>query len=316
MLSVVIPTHQRPDLLEIALEALQYQALPLTEFEVIVVDNSVDSSARSIASAFQKRLGNVRYIREASPGFHTCCHRGVQAARGDIIVFTHDDVQATETWLASIARNFEDPQVALVGGNCYPDFRDVVPKWLTKLWQRSVFGGHAIPWLGLLALPTGRRTINPYLIWNCNLAVRKDVFTAAGGFHPDYMPPQMVRFRGDGSGPVSDFVMKHRLLSIFDSGASVYHAVLPERMTTDFLERRAYDQGVIDSYVHLRNNRCEPLRASSFKAYLRAFEPESATLVRLRQALIANFRQGFLDHQQMYQSDPEVRAWIHKESYL
>ncbi len=316
MLSVVIPTHQRPDLLEIALDSLQYQVLPLVEFEIIVVDNSPDSSAESVAAIFQKRLGNVRYIREVSPGFHTCCHRGVQEAHGDILVFTHDDVQATETWLASIARNFEDPKVALVGGNCYPDFRDVVPTWLTKLWKRSVFGGHAIPWLGLLALPTGRRSINPHLVWNCNLAVRKDVFTAAGGFHPDYMPPHMVRFRGDGSGPVSDFVIKQKLLCIFDSEASVHHAVLSERMTREFLERRAYDQGVVDSYVHLRNNRCEPLRASSFKAYLKAFQPEGPTLVQLRDALITNYRQGFSDHQQLYKADPEVKAWIHRASYL
>jgi glycosyltransferase involved in cell wall biosynthesis len=316
MLSVIIPTRERLDLLEITLDSLQYQVLPVKQFEILVVDNSPKHSAEAVARIFQKRLGNVRYIRESSPGFHTCCHRGVEEALGDILVFTHDDVQATETWLASIARNFEDPKVALVGGNCYPDFRAIVPTWLTKLWKRSIFGGHSIPWLGLLALPAGRRSISPHLVWNCNLAVRREVFADAGGFHPDYMPPNMVKFRGDGSGPVSDFVVKQKLLCIFDSDASVHHTVLPERMTREFLERRAYDQGVVDSYVQLRNHRCEPLRVSSFKAYLKAFRPETPALVRLRDALIANYRQGFLDHQQLYKADPEVQAWIHKPTYL
>jgi glycosyltransferase involved in cell wall biosynthesis len=316
MLSVIIPTQQRPDLLEIALDSLQYQTLPASRFEIIIVDNSPDTGSHAIVDIFQKRMGNIRYVHESALGFHTCCHRGVEEAKGDVLVFTHDDVQVTETWLAAIEKNFQDPEVALVGGNCHPDFRDVAPQWLMKLWNRDVFGGQAIPLLGLLSLPEGRRNISPHLVWNCNMALRKKVFKKAGGFHPDYMPPRLAQYRGDGSGPVLDFVVKHRLKCLFDSDASVYHAVLPERMTLEFMQRRAHDQGVIDSYVQLRNNRCEPLRVTSFKAYMRALGNAEPQLARLRDELMLSYRQGFREHQQLYVADPEIQAWIHKPNYL
>jgi glycosyltransferase involved in cell wall biosynthesis len=315
MLSVIIPTRQRADLLEIALDSLQYQNLPLQEFEVIVVDNCADRDTRVVVDLFQKRLGNVRYIKETRAGFHTCCHRGVDAARGEILVFTHDDFQATETWLSAIAENFREPHVALVGGNNFADFKDIPPPWLTQLWEREVFGGHAIPLLGLLSLPSGQRTISPHLVWSCNLAIRKQAFHASGGFRPDYMPPHMMRFRGDGAGAIADFILKEKLTAMFDSRASVYHAVLSERMTINCLEQRAYSQGMADSYSQLRYHDCEPLRVSSCKAYMMGLAHSSPQLTNIRNALIRSYRIGFAEHQQLYRDDAEVREWVHKPHY-
>jgi len=181
--------------------------------------------------------------------------------------------------------------------------------------------------------PEGIYEFDPYMVWGCNFSIRKDVLLAAGGFHPDGMPQELIRFRGDGETHVSKYVAENNLKCIFDSRASVYHKVTPERMTLGYFRKRGFNQGVSDSYTQLRNTRQaypdklpishqmliprlkNKLRAAKNKTLGWAASPSSA----LNPALIAlqeGYQEGFSYHQAIYESDPEVRAWVHKETYF
>jgi len=92
----------------------------------------------------------------------------------------------------------------MAGGNNLPMFLETPPTWLTALWNRPTdLSGRALPALSMLELTGPPRNISPYYVWGCNFAIRKDVLIKAGGFHPDGMPKESIRFRGDGETHVS-----------------------------------------------------------------------------------------------------------------
>jgi len=308
---------------------MQTQTLPADQFEILVIDNGSTDHTKQVVESFQQQAANTRYFYDPSPGLHVGRHRGLQEADGEVVVYADDDIQATPTWLSAIAENFAEPDVALVGGNNYPDFKATPPHWLEALWQRPAMGGKAITSLSVLSLPEGRRDCSPFLVWGCNFSIRKRVLLEAGGFHPDAMPQELIRFRGDGESYVSQYVLDNGLRCVFDSRASVYHAVTPERMTLDYFRRRSYNQGVSDSYARLRNaalvgfKPVQPFNllalakriARGIRGRLRIFKPESRELRELYQAMREGHQEGFAYHQVAYRDDPEVKAWVHKQDY-
>jgi glycosyltransferase involved in cell wall biosynthesis len=107
--SVVIPTYNRRPILEKALRALESQRLesPLEDFEVVVVDDgSTDDTVawlRQEAASFP----HVRLIQQDHGGPAEGRNRGVEHARGDVIVFIDSDLVVTERFLLEHARALE-----------------------------------------------------------------------------------------------------------------------------------------------------------------------------------------------------------------
>src|SRR5205085_7967865 len=88
VLTVIIPTLDRPALLAPTLSCLTRQTL--AELEIIVVDDgSRDALAvQSVARAFHPM---VRYMRIANAGEAGAVNRGIAAARGEYVNFLSDD---------------------------------------------------------------------------------------------------------------------------------------------------------------------------------------------------------------------------------
>jgi len=185
LISVVIPTRDRADLLAPALESLTRQALNTSAFEVLVIDNGSRDATVEVCQAYATRFPNLRYCLAPEPGLHVGRHRGLREAKGDVLVFVDDDIEAFPSWLASIQDAFTDPNVALVGGNNFPMFMAQPPNWLSKLWERPTrFGGRALPPLSIVEIPGGIGPLDPMFVWGCNFAIRKSVLMEAGGFNP------------------------------------------------------------------------------------------------------------------------------------
>jgi glucosyl-dolichyl phosphate glucuronosyltransferase len=330
MLSIIIPTRNRSNLLQLALLSLQAQTLGQSEFEVLVIDNGSTDNTKQVVQSFQG-LHNLRYFFDPTPGLHVGRHRGLKEAKSDILVYADDDIQALPTWLEAIAENFADDSVAMVGGNNYPDFKAPPPAWIEELWNQPMSGGHAIPALSVIELPDGRREFTPHQVWGCNFSIRKQVLLDAGGFHPDGVPQENIRFRGDGETYVSKFVIDRGLRCIFDSRASVLHAVTPERMTPEYFRKRAFNQGVSDSYRWVRQrsasnqNLLRILGSAKKIKYVgqilrdtihNIIRPRTKELNELTREMRLAYWEGFDYHQKQYHQDREVHAWVHQDHYL
>lgn len=322
MISVVIPTRNRAALLSPAIRSLLSQTLDKNRFETLIIDNGSTDHTQEVVSNYTDQLPNLRYIQAPEPGLHIGRHRGMREAKGDILVFADDDIEATPAWLESYHQLFSDSQVAMAGGNNFPLFIQPPPNWLKCLWEHSKLGrGRSLPALSVLDLKGGPRKLSPYLVWGCNFAIRKSVLLEAGGFHPDGMPRELIRYRGDGETHVSRHIADNGLKCMFHPGASIHHKVTPERMTYSYFRQRGYSQGVSDSYTALRNQNVSGrnlMRRGALWAW-RTLKNAVCLSAEARQALSElkqGHREGYAYHQNCYKNDPEIRAWVHKPDYF
>jgi len=115
-LSVVIATRDRAEFLRQALASLESQTLS-APFEVVVADNgSSDATATVVESMRSQAPFAVEYVYEPQPNRAKARNRALAVARGAIVVFCDDDVQAPPAWLAAHAAAHADGVPRIVNG--------------------------------------------------------------------------------------------------------------------------------------------------------------------------------------------------------
>ncbi|GAJ17961.1 unnamed protein product, partial [marine sediment metagenome] len=97
-----------------------------------------------------------------------------------------------------------------------------------------------------------KKEINPYYVWGCNFSIRKNILLKFKGFHPDSMPDSLKKFRGDGESYISGEINKFKLKTIFNPKSSVFHFVPFERMNLQYFYKRAFLNGIANSYRNIR----------------------------------------------------------------
>jgi mycofactocin system glycosyltransferase len=166
--TVVVPVRDRPAQLAACLRSLAALDYPKDRYSVVVVDDGSRVPVRAPA--------DVRVVVNRDPlGPSTARNRGAAAGRADVVALIDSDCSAEPAWLAKLVRELADPAVAAVGGR-------VVGKEQGTWLQR--YEAVRSP----LDLGPRRADVRPgrpvsYLV-TANLAVRRDVFEALGGFNP------------------------------------------------------------------------------------------------------------------------------------
>ena len=104
-LSVVIPTYNRLPILQKCLRALEAQQLadPAVGFEVVLVDDGSSDNTVAWVQQHASELPHVRLICQEHGGPAEGRNRGVDAARGDVIVFIDSDLVVAEGFLMAHA---------------------------------------------------------------------------------------------------------------------------------------------------------------------------------------------------------------------
>lgn len=240
-------------------------------------------------------------------------HAGLHHARGDILVYADDDIEAFPHWLEGIADTFLDPRVMLGGGKNLPKFEIPPPIWLKKLWRGGQTAGKSLGYLSITDLNDQKKRIDPHLIFGCNFSVRKRIVLEAGGFHPDSMPEELIRYRGDGETYISDFVFQKGYHAVYNPKASVYHWIPKERMQKKYFCKRSYNQGISDSYTFIRKHRKYMLLLSVWagRQVLKLISYD-----RLKMKFHICYIKGFLYHQNEVRKDPLLYQWVTKLSYI
>jgi cellulose synthase/poly-beta-1,6-N-acetylglucosamine synthase-like glycosyltransferase len=113
MLSIIITAFQEPTTVGRAIEAFLPQ-LP-AEAEILVV--SPDPETILVVDEYAARYPMVRHVADPQRGKPTALNVGLQAARGDVVVFSDGDVVVAEDALAHLLAPFDDPQVGAVSSH-------------------------------------------------------------------------------------------------------------------------------------------------------------------------------------------------------
>lgn len=109
-LSILIPSHNRPDLLRLCLASVTRHAPAGTE--VVVVD---DGSPRAAATTAAREFAGVQVVRRRRRrGFCAAVNTGLRAVSGTVVELLNDDAEVTAGWAEPALRQLQDPVVAAV----------------------------------------------------------------------------------------------------------------------------------------------------------------------------------------------------------
>ena len=112
LVSVVIPTRDRPEALRRCMEALSAQTI-FDRLEIIVVDDG--SSAPDQVAAAVAGHAHARLIHRSGAGPATARNAGARAARGAFLCFTDDDCLPRADWAEQLVATLQQGADAAAG---------------------------------------------------------------------------------------------------------------------------------------------------------------------------------------------------------
>lgn len=214
---------------------LEQEIAPL---EVIVVVN--DNPELEVQLKEEYRGDDlVRIVTAAPRGVAIARSKGLESARGDVIVFADDDAKPEGGWLAHLLREMADPDVIMTAGAIDATWLTGRPRWFPDEFLWVVGCSYA-------GLPSKTGEVrNPFA---ASMALRKDVSRAVGAFSE-----ALGRNGDDGMGceeteyaiRAKKFFPQGRILYVPD--ARMEHFILPERTTWRYFVRRCWKEGVAKS---------------------------------------------------------------------
>ncbi|MGI8501332.1 MAG: glycosyltransferase family 2 protein [Hassallia sp.] len=160
LISVIIPTYHRNDLLAECLDLLApgVQTLPADQYEVIVTDDGYKTTAQEM---IRERYPWVKWVAGPSKGPASNRNNGAKYAQGEWLAFTDDDCLPNQNWLSAYAEAITGEYLALEGA-IHPlgDYNQDLSECPINLT-----GG---------------------CFWSANTAVKRSLFEEIGGFDTNY----------------------------------------------------------------------------------------------------------------------------------
>jgi glycosyltransferase involved in cell wall biosynthesis len=218
-------------------------------WEIIIVDNNSADRTKDVIEEFRARSGfNVVYAFEEKKGLSHARNCGIQAAQGEIIAFTDDDVIVDKDWLGSIEKTFEENDIACAGGKIVPFWEKSPPPWLKK----ELYGYIALLDFGDECI----RMTRPGL-YGANFAVKSSMFEKYGCFNTTIGRTPTKLYGGEETDFMGLLIRKKE--AVYYSPSMVVHHCIPEdRMQKAYFRKWAYDQGELTG-IRMGN---QPLRGN------------------------------------------------------
>lgn len=192
LISVIIPTCHRPDLLARCLEMLrrERQGFDARRYEVIVTDDSRNDASKEMVAA---HFAWVKWVAGPRRGPAANRNHGARSANGEWLAFVDDDCEPGPQWLEALASAIPHGELDVIEG------KTICPGKEDNPFQEQV------------------ENLNGDLFWSCNLAVRRATFERLGGFDEDF---------AEAGGEDMEFawrIRKHHLSACFAAKAMVVH---------------------------------------------------------------------------------------------
>jgi len=163
IISVVLPTFNRAELLQKQLNALSNQTSESHLYEIVVVNDGSSDATFELLNEWKANYSNRVVLHLENGGPAKARNSGVAAAKGEYIAFTDDDCIVAADWLYEIYIAFLKYPVIALQGRTTTDRANRTP--LT----------HQIENLSFRSLTV-----------TCNAAIKKSAFEQAGGFSTEF----------------------------------------------------------------------------------------------------------------------------------
>ncbi len=225
-ISVVVATYNGAHYIYSCLDALMLQNYPKDKYEIIVV---IDGSTDKTLEYTKKYPVKIIELKE-NGGLSHARNVGAKAATGEIIAYTDDDCEPDSDWLYYLSKAFDSDRVGAAGG---PNITPTDDSFMAKCTSQA-------PGAPTHVLIDDRKADH---VPGCNLAIRKYVMDAIGGFD------EIFRIAGD------DVDMEWRIQEAgyvvrFTPAAYVFHH---RRNKIKTYIKQQYNYGISEAFVRQRH---------------------------------------------------------------
>jgi glycosyltransferase involved in cell wall biosynthesis len=210
--------------------------------EVLVVDNNCTDVTANVLETFGKSLP-LRCVTERGQGLAHARNRAVVEAKGDVLVFTDDDVRLERGWLSAYQdaiRRF--PNSDYFGGRILPDWGLAKPQWIGDKPLPLIDG--VLVWFDH-GVDTRAFSATEPPPFGASFAVRRRLFDKVGSFRVDLGTGGM----GLGRGEETEFLMRARdcgAKGVYVGEALCFHNYDPQRLNI----RELYYYGMSSGRSH------------------------------------------------------------------
>lgn len=167
--SVIIPTFNRLEQLDICLQSFKILDYPRDRFEVIVVDDGSEMPIEPVVAPFRAQFA-LTLFTQPNAGPARARNTGAARARGKFLVFTDDDCAPVSDWLKTLTARFAKAPDCLIGGRTL----NALPSNLYSTASQVL--------IDYLYMYYNIRSSRSSFFASNNLALPADRFHALGGF--------------------------------------------------------------------------------------------------------------------------------------
>lgn len=239
--SVVLCTYNRASSLDVCLASLGTVVVPPgIEWELVLVDNASTDMTKLVCERHARALP-LRYIYEPLPGQSQARNTGIASARGELLVFTDDDVTFSPGWLASfLAAASRFPDVAFFGGRIVPKWEEAPAPWLAA-YSSTKLSGMCVHYD--LGEEERRLTAEDPSCFGANMAFRREFFSDGLGFRTDLGLTGSGFVRGEDAALLSA-ARERGCSGAYVPSALLYHHNPRSRMTERYLREWFMGDGI------------------------------------------------------------------------
>jgi len=252
--SILIPTKNGAKDIGACLEAI-YSQKDVGPFEVLVVDSGSTDATLEIVRRYPARIEQI-----PPEAFHHARTRNAVAslAGGQFLVFlSQDAIPASDTWLVSLLKNFQDPQVGAVYGRQLPK---PASGWERRSAFSALYGDARLVKMPMDGIGLGYKY---YHFSNANSAIRKKVWEVTR------FPEDLKVFEDVG---IAKRILDAGWRIVYEPDAVALHS---HDFPFDTLFRRYFDIGVVYQRLGIWNDNS---RAFLWRDGLKAFRVKLSSL--------------------------------------
>ena len=214
-ISVIIPTYNRIDILKKSLSHYEKQTLPLTDFEILVIDDgSIDNTSSLILKVIQDSDLSIKFLQQNHKGANAARNQGIHHADGKLLLFTGDDILPTPDFLVQHISFHKKQQyfenLAVLGFTTWsPDIKiSSLMKYLEECRYLPQFEYSKI---------TNPTDLPHEYFYTSNISIHREFLLKYGTFDEDMNKP----FADDGE--LAYRLKNHGLKIIYNPDAKAYH---------------------------------------------------------------------------------------------
>lgn len=169
--SVIIPVYNRPDELDELLCSLVEQNFK--DFEVVVVEDGSSVPCEEVVEYYQKNL-DIHYYNKPNSGPGQSRNYGAERSIGEYLIILDSDCILPKGYLTAIEKELQTSPADAFGGpdRAHESFTDIQKAINYSMTSFFTTGG----------IRGGKKKMDKFYPRSFNMGVRRDVYTALGGF--------------------------------------------------------------------------------------------------------------------------------------